>query len=141
MPGSTFVLNKLTVQNNSKVYLKGQDNKQSSITTLSADATSTFINYYGRLVMETVTATNLENYCYMQLTSNSMSTISNLKMGQHSYLAAKQLQSTAVNGSGKNVTGEWYLDEFSVVDVETNFKAIRTNIFGPEGHELSLIHI
>lgn len=142
MSGSTFVLNKLTVQNNSKVYLKGQDNKQSSITTLFADATSTFINYYGRLVMETVTATNLENYCYMQLTSNNMSTINNLKMGQHSYLSAKQLQSTtAGSGSGKDLKGEWYLDDFSIVDVETNFRAIRTNIYGPEGHEYALLRI
>lgn len=142
MPGSTFVLNKLTVQNNSKVYLKGQDNKQSSITTLSADATSTFINYYGRLVMETVTATNVENYCYMQLTSNTMSTINNLKMGEYSYLTAKQLQSTtAGSDSGKDILGEWYLDEFSVVDVETNFRAIRTNIIGPEGHNYALLRI
>ena len=142
MPGSTFVLDRLTVQNNSKVYLKGQDNKQSHITTLSADATSTFINYYGRLVMETVTATNLENYCYMQLTSNNMSTINNLKMGQHSYLAAKQLQTTnASNSSGSDLKGEWYLDDYSVVDVETNFRAIRTNIFGPEGHEYALLRI
>lgn len=142
MPESTFALDRLTVQNSSKVYLKGQDNKQSHITTLSSDATSTFINYYGRLVMETVTAANLENYCYIQLTSNTMSTINNLKMGQHSYLSAKNLQSTTVgSGSGKNVTGEWYLDDFSVIDVETNFRAIRTNISGPESHEFALLRI
>lgn len=142
MPGSSFILDKLTAQNNSRIYLKGQDNKQSSITTLSADATSTFINYYGRLVMGTVTAANLENYCYMQLTSNAMSTINNLKMGEHSYLAAKQLKTTNdPNSSGSDLKGEWYLDNFSVIDIETNFRAIRTNIFGPEGHEYALLRI
>ena len=78
----------------------------------------------------------------MQLTSNNMSTINNLKMGQHSYLAAKQLQTTnASNSSGSDLKGEWYLDDYSVVDVETNFRAIRTNIFGPEGHEYALLRI
>lgn len=143
MPGSTFTLNNLDVTNNSQVYLKGKDNKQSSITTLNSDASSTFVNYYGRLVMETATAVNLENYCYMELTSNQISTINNLKMGEQSYLSAKQLQSTNIgmSDSGHDKKGEWYLDKYSIIDVENNFRAIRTNIIGPEGHEYALLRI
>jgi hypothetical protein len=142
MPGSTFTINGLAVQSDSKVYLKGIDNKESEIKTLTADATSTFINYYGRLVMETVTAANLENYCYIELTSQNTSTINNLKMGQHSYLSAKELQSTADgNTSGKDKKGDWYLDDFSVIDVKSNFKAIRTDISGPEGYNYALLRI
>lgn len=143
MPGSTFTLNQLDVTNNSQVYLKGKDNKQSSITTLNSDASSTFVNYYGRLVMETATAVNLENYCYMELTANKFSTINNLKMGKQSYLSAKQLQSTniSMDDSGDDKKGEWYLDKYSIIDVENNFRAIRTNIVGPEGHEYALLRI
>lgn len=143
MPGSTFTLNQLDVTNNSQVYLKGKDNKQSSIATLKSDTSSTFINYYGRLVMETATAVNLENYCYMELTSNQISTINNLKMGEQSYLSAIQLQSTdiSMSDSGDDKKGEWHLDKYSIIDVENNFRAIRTNIIGPEGHEYALLRI
>lgn len=144
MPGSTFTLNQLDVTNNSQVYLKGKDNKQSSITTLNSDASSKFINYYGRLVMETATAVNLENYCYMELTANNFfSTINNLKMGKQSYLSAIQLQSTdiSMSDSGDDKKGEWHLDGSSIIDVQDYFKAIRTNIVGPEGEKYALLRI
>ena len=63
-------------------------------------------------------------------------------MGQHSYLSAKKLQSTADgNTQGGDKKGDWYLDDFSVVDVESNFRAIRTDISGPEGYNYALLRI
>lgn len=142
MPGSVFSLDNLIVNNNSEAYLKGEDNLESSITTLTSDATSKFVNLYGRLSMQTVTAANLENYCYININGQSTSTINNLKMGQHSYLSAQNLQSTKDNNTaGSDKKGEWYLNDFSIIDIQTNFRAIRTNIYGPEGYNYALLRI
>lgn len=141
MAGSHVKLTDMKLSGNSTAYTAANEG---AVNSLTGDASSRFINV-GRIDIDKVDVVNLENYCYMVLTSNfsQTSTIYNLIMGNSSYLKAGSLQSTKIgaSSSGTEKSGEWHLGNLSVIEVDSYFKAVRTNIIGPESSDYALLRI